>query len=86
MMKCSLSFQNFQRCNYLESKKVHLAELSVEMMEETMLNLKKVKFEVVTKDKLLNKLNMCSSLMPVRPIKFLTEEAWAVYLPLIVLF
>ena len=51
-----------------------------------MLNLKKVKFEVVTKDKLLNKLNMCSSLMTVRPIKFLTEEAWAVYLSLIVLF
>ena len=78
-------FSTLSEMQLLRIEKAHLAELSVEMMEETMLNLKKVKFEVVTKDKLLNKLNMCSSLMPVRPIKFLTEEAWAVYLPLIVL-
>ena len=27
---------------------------------------------------------MCSSLMLVRPIKFFTEESWALYLPLII--
>ena len=79
-------FSKLSEMQLFSIERADLAELSLEMMEETMLNLKKVKFEVVTKDKLLNTLNMCSSLMPVRPVKFLTEEGWAVYLPLIVLF
>ena len=79
-------FSKLSEMQLFSIAKADLAEVSVEMMEKTMLNLKKVKFEVVTKDKLLNKLNMCSSLMPVRPVKFSTEEGWAVYLPLIVLF
>ena len=37
-------------------EKADLVELSVEMMEETMLNLKKVKFEVVTKDKIIKQI------------------------------
>ena len=34
-------------------KKADEAELPVELMEETMLNLKKEKFEVVTQDKII---------------------------------
>ena len=42
-------FSKLSEMQLFRIEKAHLAELSVEMMEETMLNLKKVKFEVVYK-------------------------------------
>ena len=49
-------FSKLSEMQLFSIEKADLAELSVEMMEETMLNLKKVKFEVVAKDKIIKQI------------------------------
>ena len=61
-------FSKLSEMQLFSIKKADLAEISAEMIEETMLNLKKVKFEVVMKDKIITKSNMCSSFMLGRPL------------------
>ena len=49
-------FSKLSEMQLFSIEKADLAELSIEMMEETMLNLKKVKFEVVAKDKIIKQI------------------------------